>query len=153
MTKAKLSTDVQTAPAAAPAPAPAEAEMSPMSVTLMPPTLHLFGPTLTTLAEMVVHARLGYILDDAAPVNQFAEAGTLSLFMRLGTPAAGIVKIAQATVEQATAQQRVQFARDVEAAARQMIEDDKRKAKEAEVAAAIAATKAQIKALEASLQD
>jgi len=101
---------------------------------------------------MIVHARLGYIVDTAAPVDQFAQAGTMSLFMRLGTPDAGVVKFAQTTVEAAAAQQRVQYAKDVQEAARQMLEDDAKAKRAAEVAAEVAATKAKIKALEASLQ-
>jgi hypothetical protein len=147
---ATLSTEVQPAPALTAAPAPAP-EMTPASVTLMPPTLRLFGPTLTTLSEMVVHSRLGYVLDTDAPVDQFAEAGMLSLFMRLGTPSDSIVKIAQDTVEAAAAQQRLQFARDVKEAARQIIEEDAKAKKAEEVAAQIAATQAQIRALQASL--
>jgi hypothetical protein len=126
--------------------------MSPASVTLIPTTLRLFGPVHNVLAELVVHARLGYQFDDAAPVDQFLEAGTLGLYLKLGTPSAGIVKLAQATVEAASAQQRMQFARDVQEAARQMLEEDAKAKRAAEVAAEVAANKAKIKALEASLQ-
>jgi hypothetical protein len=133
-------------------PAAAEVQISPASVTLMPPTLRLFGPTLITLAEMVVHARLGYVLDTNAPVDQFSQAGALSLYMRLGTPDDDIVRVARATVEQATEQQRGQYARDVQVAARQMLDDDARAAKAVEVAAKIAATQAEIAALQASLK-
>ena len=151
--KATLSTSVQPAPAEAAAPAaPAAPELTPASVTLMPPTLRLFGPTLTTLSEMVVHSRLGYVLDTDAPVDQFAEAGMLSVFMRLGSPSDSIVKVAAATIEAATAQQRAAFARDVQDAARQMLGDDAKAKRAAEAAAEIAATRAKIAALEASLQ-
>jgi hypothetical protein len=61
------------------------------------------------------------------------------------------VKIAQDTVEAAAAQQRLQFARDVKEAARQIIEEDAKAKKAEEVAAQIAATQAQIRALQASL--
>ncbi|MGJ7915458.1 hypothetical protein ACI48D_08275 [Massilia sp. LXY-6] len=147
--KATLSTSVQPAPAEAAAPAPA---MTPASITTLPPTIRLFGATLPTLAEMIVHARLGYVLDMMAPVDQFGAAGTISLYMKLGTPEDSIVKQAQATVEAAAAQQRLQYAHDVQEAARQMLEDDAKAKRAAEVAAEVAATRAKIKALEASLQ-
>jgi hypothetical protein len=153
MTKPKaatLSTEVQGQAPAAATPAPA-VEVTPTSVTLMPPALRLFGPVHNVLAELVVHARLGYHFDDVAPVDQFLEAGTLGLYLKLGTPSAGIVKLAQATVEAANAQQRIKYAKDVQEAARSMIEADQRAVREAEVAADIAARQAQIAALQASL--
>jgi hypothetical protein len=155
MTKkaATLSTDVQ-APAQPTIPAAAEAapaiEMTPASVTLMPPTIRLFGPTLLVLEEAVVHSRLGFHIDLNAPVDQYVEAGTMSLFMKLGTPDAGIVKIAAATIDAATSAQRFQYAQDVKAAARRMIVEDARAAREAEVAAKIVEAKAQVAAIEAA---
>jgi hypothetical protein len=109
------------------------------------------GPALIVLSEMMIHARLGYMVDTEAPVDQFAHAGNLSLFLRLGTPSAGIVKIAQATVEAAAAQQRVQYENDVAAAAKQLVEDNERAAKDAAVQAVIAETQARIKELQATL--
>lgn len=154
MSKAKLSTEVQ-APAEAPAAAPIEQEAAPTPATLgpLPQKLRIFGPTYTALPEMVALSRIGYTVDSDWPVEFYPQAATISIFLRLGSPADGIMKAAHETVELAAAAERMQYTKDVLAAARQMVEDDKRAAREAEVAASIAATRAQIAALEASLQD
>ena len=150
--KAALSTEVQAPAAAAPAEQAPAAHVTPANLGPLPQTLRIFGPIHTTLPELAALSRIGYTVDCEWPVEYFPQAATLSIFLRLGSPADSIVKAAHATVELAAAAERAQYTKDVLAAARQMVEDDKRAAKEAEVAAAIAATKAKIAALEATLQ-
>jgi len=153
MSKAKaatLSTEVVTAPAAAPAEqAP---QVTSASLGPLPQTVRLFGPVHTMLAEMMAHSRFGYTLDMDAPLDLFGAAGTISMFLRLGSPAEGIMKAAHATVEAAVVAERAEYTRNVLEAARQLVIDDARKAKETELARARAAAEAELAALQAAKQ-
>lgn len=141
---ATVSTDITT-----PAPAPAPTVLV---LGQLPRSLTLSGMASTVFAQSVVLARNGFVFDPALPPEVFPQTGLAFLHMTLGAPEQHAINGAAEAVEQALMQEEREFEKRVEAAAKQMIEDAARKAKEVEAAAFIAEKRAQIAALVASLK-
>ena len=145
---AVLSTTVLTAAPAAPV---AEA-VSPAAVAARPHTIRFTEPTHVAFAIAAVHIRNGYRFSaDIAP-EVYPSQGQSSIVLELGHPDQHAVAAAEATTALAVERQQAEFERQVEAAARQMVEDAARKAKQEQLAAEIAESKKALRALEAAAQ-
>ena len=139
MTKvAKVTTDLLAAPAPAPAPK-------------KPFAIQLVGPGYLALQELCAHVRNGYIINPDAPYEFFAN-GSVVFNLILGTPDELSIARAKETTEHSAELEAAQFRREVEAAAKSMIEQERRAALEKEVAEAVAASERAIAKLKRDAQ-
>lgn len=108
------------------------------AVTPKPYSVNVFGPVTTAMQRAAVLIRAGYIPCIDSPIKIFAEAGTISMTLVVGSPDQAFVEAAAADTADAVAREQAQYARDVELAASRQIEAAKLADKEARRAAMIA---------------
>lgn len=150
MTKAIISTDVQApAPAAKPAVKPAAA---PLTSQPRPDTIIISDYTHVCFAVAAQLIRCGYIVSANTMPEVYQSTGQSTLTLVRGNPDAHAVALAEAAENHAVALQQVAFEREVEAAAKQMVEAQQREAKQAAIAAEIAAQRAALQKLEREAQ-
>lgn len=143
MSKAIISTTV-VSPAAPVAPAPAQ------TVATRPHTIVITERTGLAFAIAAVHVRAGYIFSaDYAP-EVFPSMGQATITLHLGNPDANAIALAEATTAHAVALQRVEFQKEVEQCARQMVEQAAREEKQKQLAAEVAEAKKALRKLEAA---
>ena len=136
---AKVTTDL-------PAAAPAAAE-----VPKKPFAIQLVGPGYIVLHELCAHVRNGYVINPDAPYEFFAN-GNVVFNLILGNPDELSIARAKESTEQSVAMEAAQYRREVEAAAKSMIEQERRVALEKEVAEAVAASEQAIAKLKRDAQ-
>jgi hypothetical protein len=150
MTKATISTDVQVpAPATKPA---AKAAAAPQASQPRPDTIVISEMTHVAFAVAAQLIRVGYIHSPFTMPEVFQSTGQATLTMIRGNVDAHAVSLAEAAEAHAVALQQVAFEREVEAAAKQMVEAQQREAKQAAIAAEIAAQRASLQKLEQAAQ-
>ncbi len=116
-----------------------------------PFNLRIVAPGVIAFAQAAVHIRNGYIfLPDAAP-EIMAHNGTAVINLVLGTPEQYAVEAAEASTAEAVALQQVAYDRDVQEAAKQMVEAAEREATKKKLAAEIEVQRKAIRKLEAAL--
>lgn len=113
--------------------------MTTTSAVQKPYTVHIHDYSAIALAQAAVHIRNGYVFDPSADPEFFPANGQIRISLVLGTPEQDAISAAAATTAQALEQQEAERERDIQAAARQMLEDADRAAKKAELDAQIAA--------------
>jgi hypothetical protein len=136
MTKtAKVTTDL---PAAAPVPK-------------KPFAMQLVGPGYIVLHELCAHVRNGYVINPDAPYEFFAN-GNVVFNLILGNPDELSIARAKESTEHAVAMDEATYRRDVEAAAKSFVEQERRAALEKQVAEAVAASEKAIAKLKQDAQ-
>lgn len=135
---AVVTTDLPAAPAAA-------------EVPKKPFAIQLVGPGYTVLHELCAHVRNGYVINPDAPYEFFAN-GNVVFNLILGNPDELSIARAKESTEHSAALEEAQYRRDVAAAAKTMLEQERREALEKEVAAAVAASEKAIAKLKQDAQ-
>jgi hypothetical protein len=135
---AVVTTDLPAAPAAAPAPK-------------KPFAIQLVGPGYIILHELCAHVRNGYVINPDAPYEFFAN-GNVVFNLILGNPDELSIARAKESTEHSAAMEEAQYQRDVAAAAKTMLEQERREALEKEVAEAVAASEKAIAKLKRDAQ-
>ncbi len=92
--------------------------------------------------EMILHARQGYTLSDG-PI-QITPTGWAWFTLVQGSPKEYIINAAKQSIERSQQEEAAAYKRDVEAAAKRLLEDEKRKQLEKDVADATANLEKQI---------
>jgi len=143
MTKSKATLSIETlTPSASPATVPL--------THVKPNSIPMIGPTVTTLAQAAVLIRQGYTFADL-PIDIFGPAGTIGFTLVQGTPDQHAIDAASVLLAENAAREERQYEKEVEAAAKRLIEERERAAKQAAIQAQIEAQQKQIRQLQASL--
>ena len=100
--------------------------------------------------ELILHARQGYTLSDG-PI-QITPTGWAWFTLVQGNPKDYIISAAKQSIERSQQEEAAAYKRDVEAAAKRLMEDEKRKQLEKEVASATAKLEREIAALKQAAQ-
>lgn len=135
---ATVTTDLPAVPAAAPVPK-------------KPFAIQLVGPGYIVLHELCAHVRNGYVINPDAPYEFFAN-GNVVFNLILGNPDELSIARAKESTEHSAELEAAQYRREVAAAAKSMIEQERRAALEKDVAAAVAATEKAIAKLKQDAQ-
>jgi hypothetical protein len=117
----------------------------------MPYMIKLIGPTIPTLAQACVHIRQGYHFHPEMIIEILAATGCIVLNLLRGDPDPRHYAAAEAATAEALALEEAERAKEIKAAAKQMIEDEQRAVKQKEINAEIALKKQALKDLEAEL--
>jgi glycine/serine hydroxymethyltransferase len=123
----------------------------PVAAEAKPQAVHIFKAIPHALAEAAVHIRAGMIFNTDMPVEVFGATGQISFHLVRGNPEQHYVDVAKVTSAEALDLERVTYERDVQAAAKQLIEDAARAAKKAEMEAAVAVQAEALRKLQAEL--
>jgi len=110
-------------------------------------SLHIFAAIPHALSEAVVHIRQGMTFDVDMPIEVFGTTGQMSFYLKRGNPDAHYVDVAHESSTQAVEMERARYEREVEAAAKRLVEDAARSAKQAAIAAEIDAAETALRAL------
>lgn len=110
-------------------------------------SLHIFAAIPHALSEAVVHIRQGMTFDVDMPIEVFGTTGQMSFYLKRGNPDAHYVDVAHESSTQAVEMERARYEREVEAAAKRLVEDAARAEKQAAIAAEIAAAEAAVRKL------
>lgn len=94
-------------------------------VASKPFQIRLIGPAVHVFNALAVHVLQGYIVNTDAPLQMFPN-GNCELYLCLGSPNEFAIQQAKENTELAVAQEEAQYRRDVEAAAKQLVEAEKR---------------------------
>jgi hypothetical protein len=125
-----------------------------------PATPHALAQPLTIVITEVSHlafaaaavlVRTGWNFSPDHSPEVYASTGHSTITMVKGHPDSHAVSIAEAAEAYAMARQQIDFEKEVAAAAKHMMADAEKQAKQAEIAAVIAAQKAQIAKLTAEM--
>jgi glycine/serine hydroxymethyltransferase len=117
-----------------------------------PYSINVVGHCSVAFAQAAVHIRQGYIFSPDHTPEIYVQNGQTNLLLVLGTPEQHAIAAAEATTAEALEFQRVAYQREVEAAARQLLEDQKREEKQRAFAAEITEQKKALRKLEAAAQ-
>jgi glycine/serine hydroxymethyltransferase len=124
--------------------------MSTTKIKTLPRIIIINDYVQASFARAAVLVRQGFIFSpDATP--EIYTNGFANLTMVLGSPDDASIAAAEVARAEALEMESVKYERDVQTAAKAMLEQAEREAKAKAVAAEIAATKARIAALEASI--
>lgn len=119
-------------------------------VKKLPFVITICEPAYTGFDKATILCRQGYQFSPDAAVQVFPD-GVVSMVLTIGTPTDAAVAAAEQAKVDALALEEIEFNRRVKEAARIMVEQEKREAKEKEVAALRAEQLKQIAKLEAEL--
>jgi hypothetical protein len=95
------------------------------AATTKPFSIHLIGPALPIFQELCVHVRNGYVVSKDAPIELF-QNGNASIFLLLGNPDEVAIAQAKESAELSVAKEEAQYRKDVQDAAKRLVEQDKR---------------------------
>jgi hypothetical protein len=146
MTKALVTTEIQ-----AVATKPAAKAAAVQAIQPRPDTIVISEMTHVALAVAAHLIRVGYVHSPFVMPVIFQATGHATLTMIRGNVDAHAVALAEAAEAHAVALQQIDFQKEVEAAAARMIEQAAKTAKQAEIAAVLAAQQAQIAKLTAEM--
>ena len=149
MTDAIITTT--TVQAVKPTRTPAPAPTAPVaSVPARPHTIVITERTMLAFATAAVHVRNGYIFSPDHAPEVYASQGQSSITLIIGNPNATAVEAATATTDHAVALQCAEFDRQVEQAAKLLVETAQRKAKQEVAAAEVAEAEKALRKLKAA---
>jgi hypothetical protein len=111
---------------------------APVAAPAKPFSIQLLGPTYPIFQELCAHIRNGYVINKDAPIDLFPN-GNAAISLILGDPDELAIARAKESSDFSVAQEEQRYRKDVEQAAKRLIEDEKRNALEQQVKEAVAA--------------
>lgn len=124
---------------------------APVAAPAKPFSIELIGPSYPLFQELCAHVRNGYVINRDAPVQLF-QNGNAMISLHLGNPDETAIARAKESTELSQKREEAKYRKDVEEAAKRLIETQKRQELEKQVADAVAANEKAIAKLRKDAQ-